>query len=369
MNLSANPENIFLLEQLAEHTQNAFFIFDVPAQQFTYLSPAYEFIWERNREELTVGAGGLWQAIVPQDRRHVLRCWNWYKAPRRSNHKTFEFRLQFPDGRLKWLYAELYLIRNEDGSFSISGWVQDVSERKQYLEVLRKYAARKNSVLEILTHDLSGFLNLIRSLSLSSNIASPENTREFQELSHKLSLIQETSQRSLELITTLVNHEFIESSKVELNRQHLDLVAKIGDIIDTFRAAEREMDKKFVIEASQPQIFAMIDDVKLMQVINNLVSNAIKFTPDGGIIRIELEDKPEAVQLRIMDNGIGIPDALQPLLFDRFTEARRPGLRGEPAVGLGMSIIKLIVELHNGRIWFSSRENEGSTFFVELPKE
>jgi two-component system sensor histidine kinase VicK len=71
----------------------------------------------------------------------------------------------------------------------------------------------------------------------------------------------------------------------------------------------------------------------------------------------------------VADNGIGIPLSMQAGLFEKFTRARRPGIRGEESVGLGMSIIKTIVEWHGGRIWFESKENEGSTFFVEIPKE
>lgn len=367
MNLSANPENIFLLEQLAEHTDYAFFIFNVPAQQFTYISPAYELIWERPRNKLQTDFSGLLHSVLPQDRGYVLRCWNWFKAPRRSNHKTFEFRLQFPDGRLKWLYAELFLVRNEDNSFGISGWVRDVSERKEYLEVLRKYAGRKNSILEILSHDVAGFLSIIRNLSESML---PGNDKQLNaETTHRLALIRDTCERSAELITNLVNHEFIESSEVHFNRQRLDLVVKIGDIIATFQAGQEEMGKTIVLESGSPQIFAEVDDVKFMQVVNNLVSNALKFTPNGGSIHIWLEDLGEKVLFRISDTGIGIPEELQPKLFDRFTEARRPGLRGEPSVGLGMSIIRSIVEMHAGRIWFTSRENEGTTFYIELPKD
>jgi two-component system sensor histidine kinase VicK len=71
----------------------------------------------------------------------------------------------------------------------------------------------------------------------------------------------------------------------------------------------------------------------------------------------------------VADTGIGVPAELQPVLFDKFSKARRPGLRGEESTGLGMSIIKTLVTWHGGKIWFSSEENKGTTFYIELPKE
>jgi two-component system sensor histidine kinase VicK len=111
------------------------------------------------------------------------------------------------------------------------------------------------------------------------------------------------------------------------------------------------------------------DEVKFMQVINNLISNAIKFTHDGGIITIRIEEKKNLILISIQDNGIGIPEHLQDGLFEKFTKARRPGIKGEPSVGLGMSISKTIVEWHKGRMWFESKEHKGTTFYIELPKE
>ncbi|WP_115375869.1 sensor histidine kinase [Adhaeribacter pallidiroseus] len=78
--------------------------------------------------------------------------------------------------------------------------------------------------------------------------------------------------------------------------------------------------------------------------------NAIKFTPDQGTIALTLEERESTIFITVADNGIGIPESVQATLFDKFTKARRPGIRGEKSVGLGMSIIKNIVELHDGRI-------------------
>lgn len=129
------------------------------------------------------------------------------------------------------------------------------------------------------------------------------------------------------------------------------------------------MAKTFQLFTNQKAIFFEIDEPKFMQAINNLLSNAIKFTPDGGVINLRLEERADKVLIQVEDNGIGVPDHLQEKIFEKFSKARRPGLKGEPSTGLGMSIIKTIIEWHGGRIWLESEENKGTTFFIELPRQ
>src|SRR5690606_37907843 len=116
------------------------------------------------------------------------------------------------------------------------------------------------------------------------------------------------------------------------------------------------------------RIWIQLDEVKLLQVINNLISNAVKFTNPGGNIQVKLEETENSLLITIQDDGVGIPEEFQPFLFDEFTRARRKGLKGEDTVGMGLSISKKSIELQGGKIWFESKEGEGTAFFIELPK-
>jgi len=111
------------------------------------------------------------------------------------------------------------------------------------------------------------------------------------------------------------------------------------------------------------------DSVKFFQIIHNLVSNAIKFTPDGGEIDIVVDEKETSFVFCVRDNGIGIPVALHTSLFEKRTTAGRNGLNNEMSTGLGLSIVKNLVELIGGNLWFESEENKGASFYIELPKE
>jgi two-component system sensor histidine kinase VicK len=115
-------------------------------------------------------------------------------------------------------------------------------------------------------------------------------------------------------------------------------------------------------------VYAHLDVNKMTQVLTNLVSNAIKFTPDGKRVAVKVEKWPGCFRVHVIDEGVGIPESLQPYLFERFTKARRPGLRGEHTTGLGLALCKTIVEWHKGSIKVNSAEGQGCTITVEIPQ-
>jgi two-component system sensor histidine kinase VicK len=169
------------------------------------------------------------------------------------------------------------------------------------------------------------------------------------------------------MIHDLLQREFLESAGAGLKFQRVELVDQINVLLQGFERMDQDHHKHFQVTASAPQVLVEVDQDKFMHVIQNLVSNAIKFTPAGGHIRVHVQQEPDAVLLSVRDDGIGIPKDLQPRLFDRFTKSRRPGLRGEVPTGLGLSIVKRMVELHGGSVWVESEENQGATFFVRVP--
>jgi signal transduction histidine kinase len=109
------------------------------------------------------------------------------------------------------------------------------------------------------------------------------------------------------------------------------------------------------------------DPAKLQQVIYNLIDNAIKYTPNGGKIRVSLEQVGRDAVLKIADNGMGIPKADQPHVFDRFYRVDKARARDTGGTGLGLSIVQQIVRLHGGSITVQSEPDKGTTFIIELP--
>jgi two-component system, OmpR family, sensor histidine kinase VicK len=188
------------------------------------------------------------------------------------------------------------------------------------------------------------------------------------KLKRLIKTIEKVNQEAINLIRDLTQREFLETTEVVLVKKRIDIVTKLKEVMEEYEKSEKETKRKFEFSSSKTRIFLNLDEAKFMQIINNLTTNALKFTKDDGIISLRLEDKKDKVLMIFSDNGIGIPEQYHSKLFEKFTDARRTGLRGEPTVGLGLSIVKILVEWHEGEIWFESKENVGTTFFIEFPK-
>jgi len=114
-------------------------------------------------------------------------------------------------------------------------------------------------------------------------------------------------------------------------------------------------------------VTALISKEKMWRVLTNLIANAIKFTPLGKNIDVIMQSTYEFITIIIKDEGIGIPNSLKNLVFDWDTMGKRQGTNGEKPFGMGLAISKQIISAHDGKIWFESKENVGTTFFIEIP--
>lgn len=363
-NSSPNPFKYF--QELSEQTSNIIFAYQVESNEFSYLNPAFEQVWKISRDKAKANPASLLEMVHPQDKDFVVNSYN--DLLKGEKQEKIELRLLLGDENIRWLSINTAVLINEAPDRQIvAGIVQDVTKAKEHNFVLEKYAAKKNSILEILSHDLAGPLNNIK--GISSLLA--EEVKEYKDkgLEEMVAKIISTSERSIQLIREFVQQEFLESANSSSTKNRVNIVKKVKESIDQYTGSEKNIEKTFNFNVSDEEIYLEVDHYKFVQVINNLISNSIKFTPDGGKITVNIEDKQDTVLFTVADSGIGIPEKYHDELFEKFTHARRPGLKGEPSTGLGMSIIKTIVEWHNGRIWFDSKENDGTSFYIELPKE
>ncbi|WP_018476258.1 PAS domain-containing sensor histidine kinase [Pontibacter roseus] len=354
-----------IFRKLISSINKVVFSYDVGAGSITFINNAFTKVWKRTRESIIANPALLLLSVHPDDRAYLA---NEYEELLHGILKQdIAFRILRPDKSVRSLLVSPQLIIKKDGTRHVAGLIDDVTVIRKNYQDLERHGAKKNSILEILSHDLAGPLANIQSLAelLSAETQGYKN----REVDNIIGIIQRSSEQSIQLIREFVQQEFIESASVELFKSRVDLVEKMLEIVEQYKASEAKIRKEFRFSASGDKIYAPIDPNKFMQVINNLISNAIKFTHDGGIISIDLEEKDSTVLMTVQDNGIGIPERYHHQLFDKFTQARRDGLKGEPSTGLGMSIIKTIVEWHGGRIWFDSQENVGTTFYIEIPKE
>ena len=353
------------LEQFAELTSQVIFSYDVEANRFNYLNPAFEQVWKKTRKSAHDNPALLLEIVYSSDKEYIVK--ECKKIINGEITQNIEFRIILPDKSVRWLCLNAFIDSKAQEATTIAGSLEDITSWKEMEEYTKKFISKKNSVLEILAHDLAGPLNNIN--LASSLVAEKAEASNDAELHQIVDSIKKTSERSIRLIREFLAQEFLESTNVEVIKSRVDMTKSLKEVVKEFKNSEDHVKKNFSLHCSEEPIYMQVDDNKLRQAITNLISNALKFTPDGGKITISVEEQQEVVMITVADNGIGIPAKYHDTLFEKFTKARRTGLKGEYSTGLGMSIIKTIVEWHSGKIWFESQENKGTTFYIELPKE
>jgi len=354
--------SIETLTTLYTRSKLKMFCYDIAAEKFVFLNPAFTEFFGHNIQKSSPYS--LLEMVHPDDRQLVK---NGIQECLQNNQiEDIECRI-IRNGHERWLMVDAYLNKPANGSMSIIGHAEDITLFKQHSYALNKHNTKKNAVLNILSHDLAGPIGLIGNLTeLLVKETHPLNN---PKIDHTLKIVSNVTKRAITLIRNFINTEFIESEAVQLLKRRVELLTKISEATIDYFQMEQDLNLKFAIKANKDAIYVDIDEDKFMQVIHNLISNSMKFTPDGGEISISIEEHDSTVILKVSDNGIGIPEKYHQTLFDKFTNARREGLKGQPSTGLGMSIIKTIVEWHQGKIWFESEVDRGTTFYIELPKQ
>lgn len=237
-------------------------------------------------------------------------------------------------------------------------------ENERNMEELRKLNTLKDEFLSVVSHDLRSPLSAIGGYAnyLIKKKDFPESHKRYLEI------ISEIAGNLYSLVNELLDVSKIETGVIQLVKEEADL----GDLIDKsimnfiILASDKSTSIRFHNGLSNP--YVRIDRMKILQVVNNLINNAVKFT-DSGTITVrarELEDGNIAVS--VQDTGVGIKPSHMPRIFDQYTLFHRDGTRGEAGTGLGLVICKRFVELHGGSIRVDSDTGKGSTFEFIIPR-
>ena len=187
-----------------------------------------------------------------------------------------------------------------------------------------------------------------------------------------LQVISTETERMIRMITDLLNLSRMDQGKLQLEREYVsmnDLFSHILDRFDMVLQSEAYRNKNYKIQRdlTQRTLWVDIDQDKVTQVIDNIMNNALKYSPDGGTITCRLMETHNSVVLSITDEGMGIPRKDLQHIFERFYRVDKARARSMGGTGLGLAISREVLMLHGGRIWATSVENKGSTFFISLP--
>lgn len=235
--------------------------------------------------------------------------------------------------------------------------VRDISER-------RRIEAMKDEFVSTVSHELRTPLTSIAgSLGLLAGGAAGPLPEKATRLIH---IAQSNSQRLVRLINDILDIEKIESGKLRLELAALDLREVAARSIEGLRGYADQLG--VTLNLSEGEAAPVRGDPdRLIQVVTNLLSNAAKFSPSGGEVRVTVDAETRLARLSVTDHGPGIPDSFRSRIFSKFAQADGSDTRAKGGTGLGLAIAREIAERHGGRLWFESAPGEGATFHLDLP--
>jgi PAS domain S-box-containing protein len=224
----------------------------------------------------------------------------------------------------------------------------------------------KKEFTSTLSHELrTPLTSIIGSLQLINSGVLGDLTQDVAELT---AVAERNGSRLLDLINDLLDIEKIESGKLTLAPEVFGLAELVREALVLNKAFAERFKVRFEMKGDLPAHMLLADRKRLLQVMTNLLSNAAKFSPEGGTVDIALEQRGPNLRVGVHDRGPGIPESFRSRIFGRFAQADSTASRQKSGTGLGLAISKRLVEMMQGRIGFESRDGGGTTFWFELPR-
>jgi PAS domain S-box-containing protein len=349
---------------------------DIASNRLVRVNHAFCRILGYTAEQLTrIPPGDL---THPDDRARSLEC---IDALLRGDIREYsiEKRYLHRDGHPVWVQVTVNGIRDGSGRIvRTSALVQDIGERQRIAEerealLVSERRARedaehanrsKDEFVATLSHELRTPLNAI----LGWVQVLRRGRLDAETVAQGLAVIERNARVQTQLIADLLDVNRIVSGKIRLEPGPVRLQSVVGAAIESLAPVAQA--KRITLETSiDPSIPPIVGDAaRLQQVVLNLLTNAVKFTPSGGRISVNLEGRAAEARIRVVDNGEGIAPAFLPMLFERYRQAEEGSMRQYGGLGLGLSIVRHLTELHGGRVEAASGgPGTGATFTVTLP--
>ncbi|MCM2255449.1 MAG: PAS domain S-box protein [Vicinamibacteria bacterium] len=337
--------------ELAENIESVFFLRAPDGAHVLYASPAYERVWGRPRAALLADVGELLTAAHPDDRAALEA------ALAAADGYELEYRVVPPSGPARWVHVREFPVRGESGELlRFAGIAEDISERKR-LERLREDLA--HTVVHDLKNPLTAIMGSLEILSATAREQLSDAQRQI------LRAATGGGNRLLGLVETLLDVSRLEGGAMPVERSAVTLRPLFEEIAELEKPlAERKL-LRLLVDVEPANLAVDADRTLLLRILQNLAGNAIKFTPDGGRVRLFALPDPDPgfVRLAVQDSGFGVPLDVRARLFEKFSAGRD----ARSGTGLGLLFCRLAVEAHGGRIWVEGPPGTGATFCFTLP--
>jgi PAS domain S-box-containing protein len=348
---------------------------DAANQRIDFVSSHVEKMLGYSAEEW-LSTPNFWLSLVhPDDReRAAAEATAIYMSGKGGSSR---FRWMHRDGREVWVEAQSIVVCDENGPIGMRGVTLDMTaavkaeieraellERESHARQQAEEASRlKEEFLATVSHELRTPLNAVVGWSrlLRSGQLDADNT------AHAVEVIERNAAAQRQIIEDLLDVSRIITGKLRINTQPVDLLLIIHAAIDAVRPAAEAKGIRISTHIEAPDSIVRADSERLQQVLWNLLANAVKFTPAGGTVDLYLEQHESLAEIRIEDSGPGVPAEFLPRIFERFSQADGSSTRKHGGLGLGLAIVRHLVELHGGTVSAANREEGGAVLTVRLP--
>jgi PAS domain S-box-containing protein len=347
----------------------------------TYVSPSVEHILGYSQVE-ALGQAAI-KYVHPKDRSRLLR--QLAQPTREQSRALVQYRFRHKDGSWRWLESTSSNLIADSGAEAIVFNYRDVTERKQAEETIQQYANElerrveertleltranraKDEFMATMTHELRTPLNSILGLSESLLEQRRDPLSEYQQRS--LKIIESSGQHLLELINDVLDLSKVEAGMLEYYPQVVDVNALCRSSLVMIKEQAAGKSIRLVHEEDQSGLKIYADPRRLKQILVNLLTNAVKFTPDHGRVTLEVhaDIEDDRVQFDVIDTGIGIAEEDLKKLFQPFVQIDSSLNRRFDGTGLGLALIQKLTDLHGGSIRVESKVDMGSRFTVNIP--
>jgi PAS domain S-box-containing protein len=337
---------------------------DPTSDDAIWYGPTYALLglWPSER---AVNKGADFRRFIhPDDRPRVEAALQ--RAARDGEEFVSDYRIVLPDGQVRWLGTRgRYLPPEPDASARFIGVNFDITERKSVEQALRETDQRRNEFLAMLAHELRNPL-----APITNAVTLLERCQDRPELLGKATqIIQRQARHLARLVDDLLEVSRVTRGRIELRKEEVQLDAVIAAAVETVRPMMQDQHQTLKQQV-EPGLELDADPARLLQVVANLLNNASKYTPEGGHVEVVARAVDEQlIEIVVSDNGIGLEPDLLPRVFDLFTQGASTLDRSRGGLGIGLSLVKSLVELHGGTVRASSPgKNLGATFTLRLPR-
>jgi PAS domain S-box-containing protein len=331
--------------------------------RFLHISRGIEALTGVSPREILADASAFHDTLRPEDRARLAT----EERISREALTAFELEVRVSHrvtGQERWALLRSVPTRLPDGTTAWDGIHLDITERKHAEDALRQADRRKDEFLGMLSHELRNPLAPIRNALYLLDRADPsgDGARRAREV------LGRQVGHLTRLVDDLLDVTRIGRGKIELRRADVDLAALVLRTADDHRALMEARGLALEVDAGAEAVVVSGDEVRLAQVLGNLLSNARKFTPAGGRVTIALRRDGERAVLRVRDTGPGVSPELLPSLFAPFAQGKQTLARSEGGLGLGLALVKGLVELHRGEVEVAGGDaGRGAEFAIRLP--